>query len=162
MSAVDTVENALDRYVKERGRRGSDPNGVRTRTLAHLAGVPVSAMSPMLQTFRVTQAKVDKDGAAVTKYVIAASGYGREARWRILAKPGSDPKVVQEARRSQTLWVARDMVKRVLSDVIHELNPSLQDAAVDQRIEAATKFLTTQVVLIADFVNETLTTSKQP
>ena len=44
--------------------------------------------------------------------VIACHQYGPGASWRILAKPGSDPLVVQEARGKAVVWSTRDMARR--------------------------------------------------
>ena len=134
-----------------------DPDGVRTRTLAHLADVAPTEMSVMLQSYRLAQARLGENGAPTTRYVIASQGYGRDARWRLLAKPDTDPKKVREARQSQMKWITQDMVRRVLSDVITEINPGLRGAETDQMIEQASVFLTKQVSAITELVQAIIT-----
>lgn len=151
MSAITIIDNALDRYVSERRSRGVDPDGVRVKTLAHIADVSNGEMSTMLQSYRIAQAR---DGA--TRYVIAANSYGRNARWHILAKPGTDPRGVREARTAQTRWVAEDLTQRWFSDLKHEISPGLQDAETDEAIRAATEFLTGQFEQVKRLVERIL------
>lgn len=127
---VQTVELALDKYVRARRGRGIDPSGFRARTIAKIAGVDTSDMSSMLQRYRWTQRR-----PGATQYVVACQGYGSKARWRILAKPGSDPAVVREARREQALWVARDGLERIVRDTLTEVFPGLRGTVVDNLVE---------------------------
>lgn len=132
---VRCVEKALDAYLtklKARGQQGyrQNPGGIRAATLAKLAGVTRSQMSTMLMSYRWIQRR---DGA--TRYVVGAQGYGQAARWRILAKPGSDPKAIREARLEQAMWIAQDGMARIVRDTLHEAFPALAGTAVDDIIE---------------------------
>jgi hypothetical protein len=129
-SDIKTVELALDSYVKTRRGRGIEPTGFYARTLAKVAGCETARMSRLLQEFRYCQRR-----PGATRYVVACQGYGAKARWHILAKPGSDPHVVQEARREQALWVARDGLNRIVRDTLHEVFPGLRGKALDAAIE---------------------------
>lgn len=152
MNGVETVDQALDRYVTERRGRGIEPNGVRRKTLAYLAGISDQKMSQLLQQYRVAQSKDDG-----TRYVVAAQDYGREARWRILAKPGSDPKVVQEARQEQAKWITADAVRRFTTDRITEVEPALRDKETDERVKHAMAFMAEQLDSTVRFVKKILT-----
>lgn len=151
MNAITMVDDALDALVAEMGRRGIDAQGFNRQVLARLAGVSPEEMSTMLQQYRYAQRE---EGA--TRYVLGARQYGRSARWRILAKPGSDPKVVREARREQAIWAAVDAERRVLSDLMHEVYPGL-NVQVDAAIANEMDFLTDQMRLIVKRVERQLT-----
>lgn len=139
---------ALDAYVSYMSTKGLDAKGFRTATLAHLAGVSTGQMSAMLQDYRIRQAT----GHPEYRYVIGCHEYGRNARWKILAKPGSDPKVVQQARREQAKWAARDAYNRITRDMAYELYPGLRGIESDDRIRQALDFAAKQHDLIVNFV----------
>lgn len=126
-AAVTIVEDALDKYVTALGRRGVEPSGIRAKTLAGLAGVSRRKMSGYLQEHRAQGGE---------RYVVACQRYSRDARWKILAKPGSDPKVVQKARRDHAVWVAKDAMSRVANDVAKEIGPSMSGKEWDRVIES--------------------------
>jgi len=135
------VDRALDEYVGKMGRRGVDADGVRVGTLAALAGVTVRRMSGLLQEYRTRQGKTK------TRYVIGCEGYGNPEtsanppRWKILAKPTSDPKVVQKAREDHATYLANDGLAKVVKDYACEVFPALQGAERDHVIEVATSGL---------------------
>jgi hypothetical protein len=114
------VEDALDQYVAARKARGVDPTGVKCSTLAKFAGTDIRLMSRFLQEYRL---RPPKGGG---RYVLGCQNYGRGGRWLILAKPGSDPKVIREARASHARWIATDAARRVVTDLAKELAPALQ------------------------------------
>jgi hypothetical protein len=116
-AATALVDLALDRYVAAMRRRGDEPYGVRAQTLAALVKVPRVQMSASLQEHRLAQ-----EHAGRTRYVLAAERYGRSSYWIILAKPGDDPKLVQEARKAHAVWMVRDGVQRVMSDAVREVS----------------------------------------
>jgi hypothetical protein len=117
------VEDALDTYVTARKARGIDPTGVKAATLAKFAGVTVRLMSRYLQEYRL------RPGSGGGRYVLGCQNYGRGGRWLILAKPGSDPKVIREARASHARWIAMDAARRVVKDLAKELAPALKGTA---------------------------------
>lgn len=145
-----TVDNGLDIYIRNMARRGIDPGGFRTHTLAQLAGVSRPYMSTALQQYRMTQ------GNGNTRYVIACEQYGPLARWRILAKPGSDPVVVQEARRQHGLWIARDAFRRYVTDRVHELQPALTNSQQDQLIDNCTILVENQFSATVTFIESVI------
>lgn len=149
---VDIVEYSLDRYVRMERRRGIDPEGVRAVTLAHIAGIPRREMSIALQEYRLAQGRPDSG----TRYVIAAQQYGRLSRWNILSKPGTDPVVVRENRREHCLWIVHDAVKRLFTDHVKELNPSLTQSQQDQTIDQAVTLVERQFDATVQFVEQTL------
>jgi hypothetical protein len=153
VSAV--VDEALDRYVSEMGRRGIEPEGVTARTLAALVDVPRSTMSTLLQEYRIAQAK-----PGATRYVLACREYGRNARWRIVAKPGSDPKVVQAARTEQGRYIAKDAVLRFLRDRNLEVAPALKGAAADENLAHVMNLAVGQMESVATFVQHMLNGEK--
>lgn len=133
-TAVRVVEDALDQYVSAFGTRGVDPSGVRCRTLATIAKVSVPTMSRYLQDHR------QRGGE---RYVVACQQYGaKRGRWKILAKPGSDPKVVQKARVNHTVWIAEDAARRLVKDIAKEIAPGMKGTAWDRVIEKETLALT--------------------
>lgn len=147
-TAIEMVDRALDRYVAEMGRRGLDPAGVKAVTLAGLIDCPTPSVSSWLQEYRLSQLP----GGTATRYVIGCQGYGRKARWRILAKPGSDPLVVRKARREQARWITQDVVSRYLRDRVHEVIAALQGNADDEQIRHVTKLAADQLEALAEFV----------
>lgn len=140
---VDVVELALDRYVSEMGKRGVDPNGIRVQTLATLAGVPRKRMSIMLQEYRSRQKDLP-DGQR-SRYVIGCEGYGRAARWSIMAKPKTDPVVVANNRMDHAIYVAQDALARLVRDYAAEVYPGLRKKETDEVIEIATRGLVEHV-----------------
>lgn len=130
MSNVEIVDDAIDRYVviMRTKHGGLDPTGFQCDTLAHIAGTTREDMGHLLQQHRQ---------AAGTRYVVACQGYGRAARWMILAKPGSDPKLVRQARRDQSVWIASDMAARFDRDIRTEIDPALRGTAADDIIKDA-------------------------
>lgn len=147
---IQTVDLGLDRYIRSMQGRGIDPVGFRTNTLSQLAGVSRSYMSTALQQYRLTQGRVP------TRYVIACEQYGPLARWRILAKPGSDPLVVREARRQHGLWIARDAFRRYVTDRVHELQPSLTNSQQDQLIDNCTILVENQFSATVTFIESVI------
>jgi plasmid maintenance system antidote protein VapI len=145
-SFVDVVELALDRYVSEMGKRGVDPNGIRVQTLAQLAGVPRKQMSVMLQEYRYRQgALAEKDPPQHSRYVVGCEGYGRAARWSIMAKPKTDPVVVQNNRMDHAIYVAQDAVNRLVRDYTAEVYPGMRKKEIDEVVEIATRGLVEHV-----------------
>jgi hypothetical protein len=139
---VDVVELALDKYVSEMGKRGVDPNGIRVLTLAQLAGVPRKRMSIMLQEYRQRQKELaEEDPPRQSRYVIGCEGYGPAARWSIMAKPKTDPVVVENNRMDHAIYVAGDAVKRLIRDYTSEVYPGLRKKETDEVIEIATRGL---------------------
>lgn len=130
--AVATVERGLDRLVTLSTKRGVDVRAFNREIVARLAGVAPDDMSNLLQLYRSAQPI-----GGVTKYVIAAEGYGRAARWKILAKPGSDPKSVQQARLDHAAYLAKDSIERTVRDYVTEVEPALTSKQRDQVIAAA-------------------------
>ena len=132
------VDRALDEYVHRMGTRGVEPDGVRVGTLAALVGVDTRKMSAKLQEYRVRQSKTK------TRYVIGCQGYGNPEtspnppRWKILAKPTSDPQVVRKARQDHAVYLANDNLRKTVGDYTCEVFPALQGAARDHVIEIAT------------------------
>lgn len=151
MNGNELVEHALDRYVASLGRRGVDPEGFRMRTLARLARVSVRDMGNLLQRYRLSQS------GGETRYVLACRGYGRSARWSILAKPGSDPAVVRTARAQAVRWSAEDMARRFVADAIHELRPGLAATELDDRIRLVLPLVEDQLAAIVAHVDRVLT-----
>ena len=151
-AATDAVEDALDQYVASMGHKGVDPGGFRTRTLAKMVDLEPSKMSTYLQEYRLAQARPD----ATTRYVIGCQGYGRDARWRILAKPGTDPKVVRLARKDQGRWIVKDAIERAMRDRLFEVNPSLAGVESDALIDSALDFATRQFEAVGTFVEQVL------
>lgn len=151
MTGIETVEHTLDRYVASLGRRGVDPDGFRTRTLARLARVTGREMGDLLQQYRLAQSR------GSTRYVLACRGYGRASRWSILAKPGSDPAAVRAARAQATRWSAEDMARRFVSDAIHELRPGLRGTELDDRIRLVLPLVEDQLAAIVAHVDRVLT-----
>lgn len=129
------VDRALDAYLAEMGRKSIDPEGVRVSSLAALVGVPTSAMSHHLQQYLRRQAK------GVTRYVIGCEGYGNPKtssnppRWKIMAKPNSDPKVVQRARLAHAKYLAHDNLTKTVRDYTRETFPGLGGTDLDRTIE---------------------------
>ena len=117
--------------------KGIDPKGVHAKTLAALVKVTRQKMSFALQTYRREQ----QHGR--TDYVIAGYGYGRDARWRILYRPGSDPKVVQRARAARPSFAASPGVTSG-QDVVCELEPGLGGSALGAAIASVLPFVTAQ------------------
>jgi len=146
-TAVQVVDLALDRYVKVMAARDIDPKGVTCATLARLVGLDAAMMSRLLQAYRLTQRRPN-----ATRYVVGATSYGRRARWAILAKPGTDPALVREARRSQAVWVVQDAVRRLTTDGVLEVRPGLQghhgDALIEAVQRATEQMLTAQLDLV--------------
>jgi hypothetical protein len=153
-TAVEIVEDALDQLVEMMRQRSIDAKGFNREIVARLGGVSPDEMSSMLQLYRQAQ----KVGGA-TKYVIAATGYGRGARWRILAKPGSDPKATQEARRQQAVWTATDAQARIVSDLMHEVFPGLRQTQIDGVIDREMEFLTDTMDTMVRRVERSLTSN---
>lgn len=151
MTSISIVEDALDQYVAYFGSRGIDPAGVRVATLAKLVDVTPAQMSQAVQAYRQAQVR---DGA--TRYVIGCREYGRNARWSILAKPSTDPKVVQRARVEQARWITKDAVTRFAKDRLLEVNPSLTGKGKDPVIEHATAYAAEQLESMARFVENIL------
>lgn len=153
---VEIVDDALDKYVAAWERRkGTAPEGVQAKTLAHLAKVPVERMSFYLQEHRIAQRKQR------TRYVLAAEGYGRRgpsggSRWLILARPGQDPIEVRDARVEHAKWVGRDMAARLARDIVTEVAPGLQGTARDRLIEATMQHLSANADAAVAFVESTL------
>lgn len=168
---MDRVELALDEHVAQMGRRGRDPQGFQARTLAayleRILGEDWSPtrMASLLQDYRKHQSRLLEDfepstrGRApqVPRYVIASEGYGRVARWHILAKPSSDPKTVREARRRHAEWVVTDTVQRWASDVAKEIAPSLQGTEVDEAIADAVADVTGYLNVARESIERRLT-----
>lgn len=146
MNMIETVDAALDKYVDSMKDRGIDPSGFATKTLAQFAKMPVGQMSQWLQVYRREQ-----DGVS-TRYVIACREYGRNARWRILSKPGSHARTVRRARVEQAQWVTTDAFARLSSDVEHEVRAALGNTADDAFVDRVIGFALTQVEATRDFV----------
>lgn len=129
-SHVTAVDAALDKYVATmQKRRGIDPSGFKVETIARIARIASNTMSFWLQEYRYAQGN-----GRPTKYVIACQGYGRAARWRILAKPSSDLKTLQDARRIQAIWAIQDINARYRNDMVNEVLPALRGTGYDQSI----------------------------
>lgn len=150
---VWAVNQAITAYLASMGRRGIDPGGVRARTLAHFAGMPTGEMSLALQEY----VKAQGSGRGQTQYVIGCRGYGREARWHILARPGSDPQVVQENRRLHGLWIVEDALRRLYADQFREVLPGLQGTTLDLEIEALVRLGVQQFEASVTFIRSRLT-----
>lgn len=162
-TTIDIVEQALDAYVSQMSQRRIDPKGFRVSTLALLVGKPSGTMSQMLQRYRLAQARQVGDyRGQTTRYVIAARSYGPNARWRILAKPGSDPKVVREARREQAKHIARDAYSRVVSDLVNELYPALGGGELDQHLADTMDFARRQFEVVVNHVDRVLVRDTTP
>jgi hypothetical protein len=148
---VEIVDRALDKYIAERLRKGGiEPTGVRAITLAHLAKVSRHQMSTFLQVHRQAQRR------GKTRYVLGAEGYGRAGYWKILSKPGSDPVVVRNARKTHAVWIATDAQKRVMSDLLCELYPGLRGTILDSEIEDAADLMEDQMKLVLRRVDKKL------
>jgi hypothetical protein len=145
------VDLALDRYVARMAKKGIDPTGVQVRTLAALVKRSPGAFSHLMQQYRRAQSK------HTTRYVVGCQGYGRAGRWTILAKPGDDPTVVREARRSQALWISHDMANRFVRDVAREIQPGLKNSEVDKVIRQVLPLVTGQLATVVEHVERVLT-----
>lgn len=126
--AISTVEYALDAYIEKRKGKGIEPTGVTAAQLAKYAQTETWEMSGLLQEYRNVN-------PSRRRYGLAAEGYGRAARWRILSRPGSDPVAVQEARVKHAQWIAVDAARRVVRDLDRELRPNLRGTTWDNLIE---------------------------
>ncbi len=135
MSATSKVEAALTVYVKTLGPRGADRRGFRAEVLADIAGISTVEMSDALQEYRQKKRK---------GFALGCQGYGRAARWFVLAKPNTDPRVVQRARREHLRYTAEDAVARFVQDQRLEVDPSLKNTPLDQCITSAQSDLTRQ------------------
>lgn len=151
LTSVLIVELALDRYVAERRRRGTEPYGCRAVTLAHLVGISRREMSGHLQSYRRSQRT-----STPTRYTLGCEGYGEQAYWHILGKPGNDLQVVRENRKAHMGYVARDLTRRALTDIGCEVNPGLRGAPDDHLLEALGRFVEKDLVALTEFVQETI------
>lgn len=150
--AVAIIDRALGHYVAAMKGRGLDPAGVQARTLAAIAKVGRDEMSLMLQQYRSVQ------GPGVTRYIIACEGYGRNGRWKIMSKPGGHQRTVQKNRREHTKFLVQDMAARITADIMYEIDPALDAAAVlsDAEVAAVTKLVESNVSAIVAFVEARL------
>jgi hypothetical protein len=158
---IQVVDAGLDAYVRTMRSRGIDPNGFKCATLAAFAGTTRSDMSTALQQYRMSQkmltpAQIAAGFKPLTRYTIACEQYGPEARWKILSKPGSDPVVVQNARREHAKWSTRDSYRRLLTDYVHEVFPGLKGAQHDLLIERVCNLAENQFDATVQFVESML------
>lgn len=144
-NSIRLVDKAIDAYIAKMGTRGIDPEGFFARTLASFAKVERGEMSLALQYYRYRQ-RTHGD----TRFIIACEGYGPGARWRIQAKPSSDPKVVRQNRKDHAIYLAQDNQTKLVRDYASEVYPALQGAQLDQVIEIAVKGLVRNVETAVD------------
>jgi hypothetical protein len=149
---MHVVDVALNKYITMLNSRGIavDPDGFRAVTLAKVVGVSTSHMSAQLQDYRYRQS------SGKSRYIIGCEEYGPRARWKILAKPGTDPKAVQKARRLHAMWLARDTAQKFLRDVGLEVTPALKGAPMDPTIQSVLDHMARQIVLNAELVRTIL------
>jgi hypothetical protein len=149
MNQVQLVDDAVTQYLQS-VNSGNTPRSVRAATLAHFAGVSIGYMSTCLQVHRFAQKRGN------TQYILGCEGYGRNASWRILAKPNSDPVYIQNARRQHGKYVARDALRRYMGDRLSEVKPGLQSAAADQMINSASTMVEQQLEAAVQFIESVL------
>jgi hypothetical protein len=136
------VDRALDIYITSmRGRRGIDPSGFRAATLAKMVNVSVADMSTWLQDYRRLQ------GGRQTRYVVACESYGPRARWKILAKPGSHPTVIEKNHAAHAVWLTSDTFARFMRDIGFEIDPALRghNPAADAQIKLVMTYAAQQM-----------------
>jgi hypothetical protein len=153
------VEDALDRYiVSMAGRKGIDPGGVRAATLAALMHITVDEMSMWLQDYR----RIQGSSRRQTRYTIACEGYGRIARWKIMAKPGSHPNLIEKNHRDHANWITWDAFQRFLRDTGLEIDPALRghDPAADAQIKTVLSFAAQQMTNSMNLAKSLLANSK--
>jgi hypothetical protein len=131
-TATQQIDEALDVYVAEKRHiYGTEPNYFRASDLAEIMGVPTESVSPLLQQHRVDPK---------SRFTIGHQGhYGRNAKWRILSKPGSNAVTIRRARVEHVKHMARDVALRYANDLQSELYPSLKGDGRRQFIEGVAK-----------------------
>lgn len=149
---IEVVEDGLDAYVTAIQKSGRNIQGFRAGTLAKFIGEPRSSVSVRLQQYRGAQGRQGSN----TRYVIGAYGYGPDARWRILAKPGDDPAVIRRARKAQAKHIFRDAHDRLVSDLINELYPGLSDSVTDRQIADLMDFARRQSEVLVEHIGHVL------
>lgn len=148
------VDQALDRYITSmQGRRGIDPSGFRASTLAKMVNASVADMSTWLQDYRRLQ------GSRKTRYVVACESYGPQARWKILAKPGSHPNLIEKNKTAHAIWLTSDTFARFMRDIGFEIDPALrgQNPATDAQIKLVMTHAAQQMSNSFDLAKKLLT-----
>jgi len=91
-------------------------------------------VSGWLQEYRYAQK------AKATRYRIAARGYGRNARWYVLAGPKLDTLDGEGITVVHAEWIIADASARVVSDFLHELLPAADRyPGIQARVDASIK-----------------------
>lgn len=159
MTHPHIVDQALDRYILSmQGRRGIDPTGFRATTLAKMVNVSVADMSIWLQDYRRLQ------GHHQTRYVVACESYGPKARWKILAKPGSHPTLIEKNKQGHAIWLTSDTFARFMRDIGFEIDPSLRghNPAADAQIKLVMTHAAQQMSNAFDLARKLLANAVAP
>lgn len=142
---IDLVNVGLDYYFQHQrtnlGKRRTKlvrtiGRGTLARCIAFATGDEYSEgqVSGWLQEYRYAQ----KDKSML--YRIAARGYGRNARWYILAGPKLDNLDGEGIVVAHAEWIITDASARVVSDVLHEILPATDRYdGLQDRIDATVK-----------------------
>jgi hypothetical protein len=106
----EAIDDAIDMLLQQDPHcREFDRND-----LASISGCLPAHISSALQMHR------DKQSVGATRHIIASRGYGRQARWYILAMG----KKGQKLTVGQAQHIANDLAVRAKSDIISELSPA--------------------------------------
>jgi uncharacterized Rmd1/YagE family protein len=142
---IDLVNAGLDYYFQHQrtnlGKRRIKIVRTISRTtlgrcIAFAVGEEYSdgQVSNWLQEYRYAQ----KDKTML--YRIAARGYGRNARWYVLAGPKLDNLDGEGVVMAHAEWIISDASNRVVSDVLHEILPATDRySGLQDRIDATVK-----------------------
>jgi len=144
--SIDLVDQGLDYYFQHQrsnlGRRRTKivrtiSRTILARCIFFATGEEYSdgQVSGWLQEYRSAQKSKS------TLYRIAARGYGRNARWYILAGPKLDGVDGEGITTIHAEWVIADASNRVVSDFLHELLPAAEQhtKGLQTRIDASIK-----------------------
>lgn len=149
MSSVNRtlIEIALDQYVHD---YGTEP--FRAAELAQYVGYDRWIVSDMLQQYRLGQK------AGKTRYVVQSRGYGRAARWHVSYRQKGDTTVLQRDRVRGAIHSVQDAVKRLVSDVVHEVVPAGrrgtgQDQLIQRDVNMIVATMTAQVEQLVKNLN---------
>ena len=90
-------------------------------------------VSMFLQQYRLAQGRV------VTRYHLAARGYGRAAHWYVLSGPSLPVLTSEGMIMAHAEWIVRDLAARAVSDFLNELIPAAAQHPVIKPRAVATR-----------------------
>lgn len=164
MSNLVYVEDLMDLWLS------SHPVAVpfKADDVATVAGLDRRDVSDLFQQYRAAHMRAqERANRAAAKgrpaprvrhpfrYVLAAEGYGRAARWKVQWRHGSDTKALQRHRARALSWSAGDAAARLVRDMRAEIQPSARaSAAIDPVVQNLAMILENQIMAMFTLIEQ--------